>query len=284
VIEVPRRLAWWLDHPGGGEWLDRLPLLVEECASDWGLRLGGTFGSGMMSLTVAVEQSDGTAAVLKLYALDEDAAHEADALRFWDGNGAVRLLAHDRGRRALLLERCEPGTPLAEAEDDEVERVARALLPRLWRPPPADHPFRLLADAAARWTEQIPADWEALGRPFEARIVDEAVAACRELGAGDGADVLLHGDFHAGNVLCAEREPWLAIDPVPLVGDRAFDAASLLEHPRMRSEIDGLAAALGLDRERIRRWGIVSALVWGISGDKLERHQVERARMLTELR
>ena len=35
--------------------------------------------------------------------------------------------------------------------------------------------------------------------------------------------MLLHTDLHAGNVLAAEREPWLAIDPKPYVGDPAYD-------------------------------------------------------------
>ena len=40
--------------------------------------------------------------------------------------------------------------------------------------------------------------------------------------------VLLHGDFHPGNVLAAAREPWLAIDCKPLVGDPAYDLAQWL--------------------------------------------------------
>jgi streptomycin 6-kinase len=36
--------------------------------------------------------------------------------------------------------------------------------------------------------------------------------------------VLLCTDLHAENVLAAEREPWLAIDPKPCIGDPAFDA------------------------------------------------------------
>ena len=44
--------------------------------------------------------------------------------------------------------------------------------------------------------------------------------------------MVVHQDFHGGNVLRAQREQWLVIDPKPLVGERAFDAASLLRDRR----------------------------------------------------
>src|SRR5437660_1452079 len=46
--------------------------------------------------------------------------------------------------------------------------------------------------------------------------------------AGEAGDRLLHWDLHFENVLAAEREPWLAIDPKPLVGDPGFDVLPAL--------------------------------------------------------
>jgi streptomycin 6-kinase len=102
---------------------------------------------------------------------------------------------------------------------------------------------------------------------------------------------VLHQDFHGGNVLRAEREPWLVIDPKPLVGEREFDAGSLtrdrrwlLGQPgdaaRLRRRLDVLSAELDLDRERVRRWGIAHALAWGVSDDKVEADMIESARIL----
>ncbi|WP_089008091.1 aminoglycoside phosphotransferase family protein [Micromonospora viridifaciens] len=59
------------------------------------------------------ELPDGTPAVLKLQYPDADSGQEATALAHWAGAGAIRLLADDPSRRALLVERCVPGTPLA---------------------------------------------------------------------------------------------------------------------------------------------------------------------------
>ena len=91
---------------------------------------------------------------------------------------------------------------------------------------------------------------------------------------------MVHQDLHGGNVLRAEREPFLAIDPKPLVGERAFDVASLLRDRRgelardpsparrVRRRLDQLSADLDLDRERMRRWAVVHALAWGMADDE----------------
>ncbi len=189
----------------------------------------------------------------------------------------MRLLASDPEARALLVERCAPGTTLWEvADEDEANRIAAGVLRRLWRPAPSEHPFRLLADEAERWADELPARWERAGRPCERELLEEAVAFLRAAGQEQGEPVVVHQDFHGGNVLRAQREPWLAIDPKPLVGEREFDTASLLRdrrgelardpnpERRLRRRLDLLAAELGLDRERMRGWGIAHALAWGL--------------------
>ena len=86
--------------------------------------------------------------------------------------------------------------------------------------------------------------------------------------------------------------PWLAIDPKPLVGERAFDTAWLLRdrrasiaadpHPRRRMlrRLDLLSAELGLDQERMRRWGIARAVAWGIDAGGGRGGHIECARLL----
>jgi streptomycin 6-kinase len=242
---------------------------------------------------VRAVRADGTPAVLKLNFPEPEAEHEAEALAHWGGRGAVRLLERDDERRALLVERCEPGTQLWAVPDEDAANVAAAaVLRRIWRPPPDPCPFRRLADEAARWAETIAVRWERLGRPFERPVVDAAVAACRELGPDQEDPVVCHQDFHGGNVLRAGREPWLAIDPKPVVGEAAFDTASLLRdrresivrdprrRARMRRRLDLLSDELGLDRERMRGWGVAHALAWGVAEDGVHPAHVECARLL----
>jgi streptomycin 6-kinase len=291
-MKVPAELAWWSTVPGGARWLSSLPSIVERCAERWALHVGPVFEDVNVSLVVAVDRDDGRAAVLKINFPEVESEREPDALRHWDGRGAVRLLEYDETTRALLVERCVPGSQLWLVEhDEEATRIAAGVLGRIWRPAPPDHQFVTLADAASGWAVEMPAYWESLGAPFERGLLDEAVAACGELGSDQGEQVVLHQDFHGGNVLRAEREPWLVIDPKPLVGEREFDAASLLrdrrwllgqpgDASRIRRRLDLLSSELELERERTRRWGIAHALAWGFSGRKVEADMIECARLL----
>ena len=291
-MSLERGLEWWRDVPGGAAWLDSLPSVVESCAERWSLTVGPALEGQNVSHVRAAELRDGTPAVLKINFPEAESEHEPDALRLWDGRGAVKLFACDESMRALLLERCVPGTKLWAIEDDEeATRIAGQALRRIWSPAPEEHRFRILREEAAYWAGKLRADWEALGGPFERRLLDEAVAACLELGPDQGREVVLHQDFHGGNLLRAEREAWLVIDPKPLVGEPEFDAGSLardrrwlLGQPgdgaRLRRRLDILSSELGLDRERMRRWGIAHALIWGFSDSKVEDDMVESARLL----
>jgi streptomycin 6-kinase len=290
---VPTDLAWWGDVPGGREWLGRLPTLTASCAEEWRLRVGAPLTGGNVALVVSATREDGTDAVLKISFPDDESEHEGDALAHWDGAGAVRVLQRDDERRALLLERVSPGTPLWDVVDDEEATVTAASLLARLHAVAVDraHPFRALAEVAARWADTIPADWIACGRPYDRRLLDVAVDACRALPPNAPAECLLHQDFHGGNVLRSDRGGWTVIDPKPLVGDPAFDAASLLrdrrwllggrdDATRIRRRLDLLAEVTGLDRERMRLWGIVHALAWGISGRVVQPDMIRCAELL----
>jgi streptomycin 6-kinase len=267
-------MDWWRDEPGGAEWLDRLPRLVRELTKLWELELGEPY-EAHISLVVPAVRSDGTAAVLKLNVPDPESEHEGAALALWNGIAAVRLLEHDPARRALLVERCVPGEHLwSVADEDEANRIGASVLRQLWQVAPDARGYRTLAHEAERWAEELPARWEAAGRPYEERLVHETIAWIRELAPSQPELVVAHQDFHGGNVLRAEREPWLAIDPKPLLAEPAFDTASLLRdrrdelalepHPerRLRRRLDQLSSELGLDRERMRGWAVVHAVAW----------------------
>jgi streptomycin 6-kinase len=292
-VSVPPGLEWWREEPGGAKWLDRLPGLIAECAEQWRLGVGEPFHDAHISWVAPADLPDGTRGVLKINFPERESEREPDALAHWGGIGAVRLLLSDPERRALVVERCEPGVRLWERPDgDETLRIAADVLRTLWRPAPARHAYRLVAEVVAAWVVELPATWERAGRPFERELLDEAVAFLRERGPTQGEAVVVHQDFHCGNVLEATREPWLAIDPKPLVGERAFDTSSLLRDRRwelrndpdpvgrVRRRLDLLAAELDLDREAMRGWGIAHALGWGLSDRGADADMVACARWL----
>ena len=272
-------------HLTHADWLLTAPDLAADCCKEWGLRLGEPYAAGAAGYTVRAELPDGTPAVLKLIHPHRESEHEADALRVWDGDGAVRLLAEDSERGALLLERCEPGTKLYEAGADTALDVIVGLLPRLWKP--AGEPFHTLVDEAAWWRSYLPEQWER-EPTFERRLLDAALDALDTLPPTQGEQVLVNQDLHAENVLAAEREPWLAIDPKPLLGEREFALAPIvrafeLGHSRdaVLHRLDRLSSELGLDRERARGWTIAQTLAWAYDSDWHERH-VETVRWLLE--
>jgi streptomycin 6-kinase len=230
--------------------------------------------------------ADGDEVVLKVQEPHRESEHEAEALRLWDGEGAVRLLDHEPKEHALLLERCVPGTPLSAAGAEAALDVLVELLPRLWKPTAS--PFRSLAAESAWWAESLEDSWERFGRPCERKLLDAALAALQELPPTQGPQVLLHQDLHGDNVLAAQREPWLAIDPKPLAGEREFGIAPIvrsreLGHSRAEAlgRFDRLTSELGLDRERARGWTIAQTIAWSFDGEH-QRGHAEVARWLLE--
>jgi streptomycin 6-kinase len=233
----------------------------------WQLEVGEPFVAPHSKLVALVRLPDGTKAVLKIH-LDEDteSLNEPDALRFWDGCGAVRLLDHDPATRAMLIERCVPGTPLSTEYDDASIEVAAQTMERLWREPPTDVAWQTLAANAGRWLRELPRRYP------RGRILDEALDAIRQLAPTQERLVVCHQDLHGGNVLRAQREPWLAIDSKPIVAEPAYDTVALVRDAdptlaQLRRRLDLLADLLRLDRERMRLWGLVKSLAWDNAGE-----------------
>ena len=172
----------------------------------------------------AVRRADGSPAVLKLgVPSSEHLAEEAAALTSFAGAGAVRLLDRDAGRGALLLERAHPGTMLRDlvpARDEEATAVAVGILRRLHVEPAAGGPLPDLVRYGGAF-RRLPREHPLLPR----RLVDRAARLFDELCATAPARVVLHGDLHHGNILRADREPWLAIDPHGVIGDPGYEIA-----------------------------------------------------------
>lgn len=279
ALKVPTSLEWWRRVPGGTDWLDRLPSIVAECVEEWSVCIGEPYDAHV-SYVARVERDDGTGAVLKVNFPDAETEHEADALAFWPGDASVHLLESSPERRALLVERCDPGTQLWVRADEEALEVARELLPKLWRAGEPGPSFRRIADEAPMWAETLAA------RTLERELLEAALVALAELPHTQGELVLCNEDFHGGNVLLSERG-WLAIDPKPIVAEREFGVVSLVRDRRpvdsatLERRLDALVD-LGLDRDRMRRWSLVHALWWGADDrtGEWDAQMVEAARLL----
>jgi streptomycin 6-kinase len=282
----------------GRDWLDRLPALITGCEERWSLEIGAPFPELSFNYAAPALRADGTAAVLKLSFPDDPAFNkEAEALRLFAGRGAARLLELDRG--AMLLERLEPGIPLTTVlNDEEATSIAAGVLRQLWRPVPRNHPFPTVSDWA-RGFDRLRQRFDGGSGPMPAALVEEAEGLFAELLASQDEPAVLHGDLHHDNVLAARREPWLAIDPKGVVGEPAYDTAALLHNPVkvlatprpgkvMERRIALLSEELGLDRERVRGWGLAQAVLaayWGLEdGGQVWGEALVFAELLSALR
>jgi streptomycin 6-kinase len=252
------------DSPEREEWLGRLPEIVGGLAQRWSLDVGAPFQPGGQASWVApARDAAGRDLVLKVGWTHDESRDEADGLRVWAGRGAVRVYeAHvDGPTTALLLERCAPGTTcksaLAEPEQDE---VVAGLLRRLWREPPAGHPFRTLAEMCDLWADEFSGDLAEEPDALDPGLARAGLELFRGLPREDVPQRLLVTDLHAENVLAAQREPWLIIDPKPYVGDPAYDVLQHMTNCRDRLLTDPRALArrmadlAGLDAERVQLW------------------------------
>lgn len=265
VIEIHEQLHRTIEQFGdeGRAWLERLPDVVARLERAWGVAVGPTFGNASVSYTARATRADGERVVIKVPIPHEEAEQEADALRVWDGRAAVRLLEFDDGSGAMLLEACAPGTRLSEAAPpDDISTIGGGLLRALHRPvADPQQPFRLLSDVMRRWAALSRDRVRTIGDPGDVTLVDEGAELLERLPDECDRPVLVHGDYHHWNVLAATREPWLVIDPKPMLGDPAYDCAQFLGNrygtrgpDHFEGELARFASAAGFDEHRVLLW------------------------------
>ncbi|HEV7853401.1 MAG TPA: aminoglycoside phosphotransferase family protein [Mycobacterium sp.] len=230
---------------------------VADLVDEWGLRVDGDVVRASRAAVIPVRTSDGVRAVLKI----GNSEHEHLVLRRWAGDGAVRLLRADPHRGAVLLERLDSETLHTMSDVDGCEVVAR-LYSRLHVAAMPQLPS--LASILGQWADDFAALPRSAAIPH--RLVEQAVTLCRAL-VKEPADHVLHGDLHYGHVLAADREPWLAISPRPVNGDRHYELAPMLWHRwaeigdnvrlGVQRRFYALVDAAGFDEDRARSYVIV---------------------------
>jgi streptomycin 6-kinase len=249
----------------GAAWVRELPAFLEDMAQRWSLTLLPPYDLSYNYVAPAV-RADGSKAVLKVGMTNPELLSEIAALQLYDGQGMVRLLAAEPEKGVMLLERIEPGTPLVNLDDEQATSIAAQVMRQLWRPLPPDHPFGTVADWAAG-LQRLRAEFGGGTGPFPRHLVEMAESLFAQLLASMAEPVLLHGDLHHWNILSAERQPWLALDPKGIVGEPAYEVGALLRNPDLmprqvqKRRVDQLAAELGFDRERILGWGFAQAVL-----------------------
>ena len=260
--------------PEWGAWLDRLPRLYAEVVEEWELAADGEPRHGFCSVVVPVRTPGGSPAVVKVsFDGDDESEHEHLALQHWGGRGAVRLLRADPHRRALLLERLHP-EDLTDRWDVEACEVVARLYPLLHLPAPPQ--LRTVTSYVERWAAALAT--MPRNAPIPRRLVEQALSLARDLVADPASTGrIVHGDLHYENVLAADREPWLVIDPKAMSGDPHYEPAPMLFNQweevagdvrrGVRRRFHTLVDEAGLDEELARAWVVVRMVLnayWAI--------------------
>ena len=229
----------------------------------------------------------------------ENEQNECHALQLCDGNSAVQLLDYDEESGTLMLERARPGLPLGLYPDDEENtRIASRMMKAFWQPVPPEHNFRPTAYEIEGFTRLREKCGGTTG-PLPEKCVVRAEMLYDELVATSTETVVLHADLHQWNILSAEREPWLTIDPKGYFGDPGYEVGAFLaNYPeasckgRDRGELDArrveiIAEELDMPHDRILKWGLVLAVIWARwdvdSPEESWREDIARAEVLDSL-
>jgi len=291
VFIIPEYFADFMIKLAGEEgraWLERLPGILAACEERWEVKIGAPVRNLSFNYVALAVRADGSEAIVKVGLTDEFPS-QPEALRHFGGHGMVQLLAYDERGEAMLMERLRPGTSLRAVEDDEAAISAAAnVMRKIWKPLPAEHyPFPTVADWGKGFA-RLRALYDGGTGPFPPAIFDRAEKLYAELCATMAEPVLLHGDLHQDNILAAEREAWLAVDPKGVIGEPVYETGSILRNfwpdilsvanPKalMARRIDQLAAELGFERERIYDWAFAQAVlsvIWGVEDTGTIEHE-----------
>jgi streptomycin 6-kinase len=272
--EIPesfrRQPRWWNE---GHDWVDALPGLVRRQCESWGLEPDGRIRHGSNAVVLPVRRQ-GERYALRMSPPDARTAEEIRALQFWAGRGTARLIEADPGTGASLLEWLDADRSLASIDRREAGRVLGALMRRLAVPVEDPAAVPATGDLIAARIETLESDWDAVGRPFPQSILQSAITAGRALSTITDA-VAVNGDLHHDQVLAAEREPWLVVDPMLLRGDIGYDLARCLwwrlddlpDDAAIGDQLLIIADAAGLDHDHARTsviYRTVDYWLWGL--------------------
>lgn len=282
IIQLPekfRQNILDLHRKKGERWLADLPDLIAEISAKWSLAVEDAFPDLSYNYVAPCVRADGTKAVLKIGFTEENSIlrGEAKYLNLLDGRGAVKLLRFDENACALLLERLFPGENLKSicaADDEQATRIAVEVIRRLHCKPPETVEFPTLES----WMDGLRTAQKV---NFAPRRIARARRYFEELSGASEQNLLLHGDLHHENILSAERESFLAIDPKGVIGNIGYEIGVFLNNQRrlMRTRqnlaqiltrrVEQFAQSFEIEPQKLRKWAFVQAILsaWWIFED-----------------
>jgi streptomycin 6-kinase len=267
--------------PAGEAWVRSLPEVIADLERAWSITVGRSLPGGSSSYVARATRADGSAAVVKIAVLADGLDDQVATLTRADGRGYVRLLDHDRERRALLLEPLSRALGGAALPPREQLRLLADTLALAWQDPGDRRPVPG-RDKASLLGRYVATTWAALGRPCSRRVVDRALEYADQLvTVGQDDLVVVHGDPHPGNLLAVPtprpgaESGYVFVDPDGFVADRGYDLGvavrdwcGWLTGTSARGVAEDLVAGLaehsGVAADRIWAWGFLERVSTGL--------------------
>ncbi len=294
VHPMVRLKAASLGTPGVA-WLAELPALVNDLERRWSVSVAQSLGGGTAAYVAHARTSDGRLVVMKVGVPDPDFAEEIGTLDRARGRGYVRLLAHDIGRHAMLLEALGPSLQNSNLPPENQIQILGRLLTQAWLVPPgvtgAHAEPKDKATDLARLVRRL---WEGLDGPCSQEVLTRALLfADRRAAAFDPSrSVVVHGDAAAANALRVlsprpgAETGYVFVDPDGFIGDQAYDLGVALRDwcPQLLASDDPaavarqycrlLAAGSGVDEQAIWEWGFIERVSTGMYALALGAHEL----------
>lgn len=254
--------------------VDDVLFIARQCATAWDLEISEPFKDITNNFVAPAMSSRHGQAVLKIAFGSHMYRRECLALRLFSGRGAVRLLEWDDSLSAMLLQRVTPGLPMFIDWDSQTEVVCNLLM-TLWRPATEEIDLPAVAWEAKARLRELGNVHRLLNRsPFNERctIVERAIHTLMELTKTSQENFVVHGDLHERNILSCGPTQWISIDPIGCVGERAFDACTILRDasnipfdardPRgmVERRLRQISFECKVDEDRLRAWAFVEAV------------------------
>lgn len=237
-------------------WLNNFDKLVADCEKQYDLKIKHPFDLSY-NFVAPAKRSDGSEVVLKVVVDQKEFEAELLALQLLSGESTVKVLAFERERGTMILERIQPGQTLAEIEDDdEATLIAANVMKKLMIPAPVDSNLLTVLDRENS-LKRIYQNYNNY-QPISKATIEEALFITEKLNTSIEKPYLLHGDLHHYNIL-ANGDSWTVIDPKGLIGDREYEVVQYLLNklPKYQVEeitekrVDIFVDLLNLNKERV---------------------------------
>lgn len=266
----------WGGRESGIAWLDGAPALIDAVCQKHKISDLRVSPEMRMNMVLFGESSIHGPVVLKAAPPHWEVTNEINAIDMLNLTGLYApLIDADESAAWSLQVRLQPGEMLqtfaqsGEISDEEATRITAKLMKSTIQPVPTDssHNFPDLQ----RWLKSLW-DYEHSGKDtIPADQLGLALRHARELVADPGAPMLLHGDFHHGNILHT-HDGWRVTDPKGILGDAAFEVGPFFYNPigvdkrphladLFDRRLEIFSEVLGIDRLRLWKAALIGCVL-----------------------